>query len=130
MKKWIVILMVYLGGSSAYANRVTDYTTVSCRLSQSGELLSESVTLPMLTLNIDDHLGRFVQWNWANTSLGIQYQLLIEDDIRSKPGESLLVLQNLKVGEQEVSVEVVAHEVSVAQIANGDFAVSCVPDQK
>ncbi len=125
MKKYIFILALLPCMSWANAKQVTSYQTASCTLSKGDKTLQEQKDIKLLTLSIEDHLGRFTQvvWNVGDTS--IQYQFLIEDDVSSKTLDAFVVLQNFKVNDKEISSEFAAKDVNSVNIFDGTYKVSC-----
>ena len=77
----------------------------------------------MMPLAIEENIGRFVQLQLGNPKLKIQYQLLIEDDL--KIAGNIIVLQNLLVGKNEVSAEFSAPETNWVRTAGQDYSVKC-----
>ncbi|WP_374029813.1 hypothetical protein [Bdellovibrio bacteriovorus] len=132
MKTLIVALFFAIPGVSFAAIPILSYKHVSCRLYVEEEQVKE-VSQPLMTLIIEDSIGRFAQIQFGDENLKIQYQLLFEDDLKV-PG-SVLVLQNLMVGSVESSAEFSAKDATWMRIRQGTHSVSCdvtdkVPEQK
>ncbi|MDG0818043.1 hypothetical protein [Bdellovibrio svalbardensis] len=125
MKKIILVLAMLPCVSFGYAKQVTSYSTASCTLSKGEQVLQQENDIKLMTLSIEDHLGRFTQVVWNDGETLIQYQFLIEDDESSKTLDAFLVLQNLKVGEKEISSEFAAKDVNSVSISDGTYKVSC-----
>ncbi len=119
---WIFLLcpsLVWAGGLPVLA-----YQSISCRLSKEDQVVKE-MSSSLMTLTIEDHLGRFAQFQLGDEELKIQYQILIEDDASVKTHDSVLVLQNLLVGSVESSSEVSARDLTWLRIRQGDYSVDC-----
>lgn len=84
----------------------------------------------MMTLMIEEGFGRFVQLQFGDEKLKIQYQILIEDDTAYKIPGPLVYLQNLMVGGVEVSSEFSAKDATWLRILNGEYAVNCDLNRK
>lgn len=101
-----------------------NYKTAECRLLQEDKVVkTQSVSL--ITLTVGDHLGRFAEIQFGDEQMKIQYQVLIEDDIRSTSADAVLVLQNLMVDSLESSSEFSAKEARWIRIAQGTHSVTC-----
>ncbi|QDK36897.1 hypothetical protein [Bdellovibrio sp. NC01] len=125
MKVLISILVLLPSLGFAAVKRVTDYKSVSCTLSKNETKLEEKKDLNLLLLSIEDHLGKFAQVAFTDGQTKLQYQLLIEDDVTSKTMDAFVVLQNLKVGDKEISSEFAAKDLQWASINDGTYKVSC-----
>lgn len=124
MKKIILLLLVFMSSSAWAAMPVLNYKNITCRLVVDGVLVKEQ-SQSLMTLMIEERLGRFVQIQFGDEQKTIQYQILIEDDVNSPVADSVLILQNLMIGELESSSEVSAKEVTWIRIAQGTHSVSC-----
>lgn len=125
MKILILALAALPSLSWANAKHVTSYVTASCTLSKGEDVLQQENDIKLITLSIEDHLGRFTQKVWQDGEISIQYQFLLEDDLTSKTADAFVVLQNLKVGDKEVSAEFAAKDVNSVSITDGAYKVSC-----
>lgn len=125
MRFLALILSLIPGLAFAKSQRVTDYKTASCTLSKGEQILSETKDIALMTLVVENHLGRFVQQTWQDGGKSLQYQLLIEDDETSKDMDSFVILQNRKVDGHEVSAEFGAKEIQFVQISNEEYKVRC-----
>lgn len=130
--KLIALLLFTLPSFTWAALPVLNYKNVECKLFVDGKLVKEQ-SQPLMTLIIEDSLGRFAQIQFGDEQKKIQYQLLIENaPAKSENGLSLvatdgavLVLQNLMIGTLESSSEFTAKDVTWVRIAQGTHSVSC-----
>lgn len=121
--KYLALLFLLPANSFAGLS-VLKYQSVSCQLLADGEV-KKDMTSPLMTISIEDHLGRFAQIQFGDEQRKIQYQILIEDDVTRPQADQLVVLQNLMVGSVESSFEFVTHEPSWTKISQGDIQVQC-----
>lgn len=120
-----VLLSLILIPSFSWAGMpVLGYKTAECRLLLEDKIVRER-SVSLMTLTVEDHLGRFAEIQFGDDQKKIQYQILIEDDIQSISSDSILVLQNLMVDSLESSSEFSAKEVSWVRIAQGEYSVTC-----
>lgn len=124
MKFTLVILFLFPSLVWAGGLPVLAYQGVTCRLTREDQVIRE-VSSQLMTLTIEDHLGRFVELRLGDEENKIQYQILIEDDVNAKNQDSVLVLQNLMVGATESSSEFSAKELTWLRIRQGMYSVDC-----
>lgn len=103
---------------------VLNYKNVECRLFVDDKLVTTK-SQSLMTLVIDEHMGRFAEIQFGDEKKKIQYQVLIEDDVKSKDKDAVLVLQNLLVDKLESSSEFSAKELTWLRLAQGTHSVSC-----
>lgn len=94
------------------------------------ELMSEGVVLKkhsqyMMNITTGDDYAKFIQIQFGDDAHVIQYQLLIEKDLNSPLDGSLIVLQNLKVGDKELSQEFSAQKINWLRTSNEGYVVHC-----
>ncbi|WP_374078275.1 hypothetical protein [Bdellovibrio bacteriovorus] len=127
-----VLLLLALSCNAQAALPVLNYKNIECQLRVDGKLVKEQ-SQPLMTLIIEDSIGRFVQIQFGDEQKKIQYQLLIENapatsesglTVASTDG-SVLVLQNLMVDKLESSSEFTAKDVTWVRIAQDTHSVSC-----
>lgn len=106
------------------ASPALEAKAISCRLMDGERTVSEQ-TVPLISLVIEDHLGRFAQVQFGNSERTLQYQILIEEDLKSKDGDGAIFLQNFRVDSLESSAEFSAKEVRWIRIAQGTWSVWC-----
>ncbi|MEK2644520.1 hypothetical protein [Bdellovibrio sp. BCCA] len=131
MKRFFLLLFVFPSFGWA-ALPVLNYKNVECQLRVDGKLV-KTQSQPLMTLIIEDSLGRFTQIQFGDEQKKIQYQLLLENaPATSESGLSLastdgavLVLQNLMIDTLESSSEFSAKDVTWVRIAQGTHSVSC-----
>ncbi|WP_374001885.1 branched-chain amino acid aminotransferase [Bdellovibrio bacteriovorus] len=97
---------------------------VECRLLNDGIVLKEHDAY-MMNIVIDKEYGKFIQIQFGDENLPIQYQLLIENDPESPVSGSLIFLQNLKVGEREATQEFSGQQVNWVRTTNEGYMVQC-----
>ncbi|KHD87231.1 MAG: hypothetical protein OM95_15755 [Bdellovibrio sp. ArHS] len=120
--KSLAIFLFALPGICQAAMPVLEYKSLHCRYYENEKLVKEQ-SAAFMTLIIEDSIGRFVQMQFGDETKKIQYQILVEDDIKSK--DSVLILQNLMIDSLESSSELSGKEVSWVRIAQGTHSVSC-----
>ena len=122
MLRLLVLSLFFPALAQAGALKAVTYKKAKCELSHGEKVVNsaEGVLMPLL---IEENVGRFVQLQLGDQKLKIQYQLLIEDDL--KIAGNIIVLQNLLVGKNEVSAELSTPEVSWLRIAGQDYSVKC-----
>lgn len=117
-------LLLLLSPSFSFAAMpVLSFKSVQCSLSVEEKVVKTTESLPLMTLMVDNSIARFAQIQFGDAEMKIQYQLLIEDDAKTK--DAVLVLQNLMVAETESSAEFSAKEVTWARVRQGSYSVSC-----
>lgn len=121
--KLIALIILALPSFTWAALPVLNYKNVECQLRVDGQLVKEQ-SQPLMTLIIEDSIGRFVQIQFGDEQKKIQYQLLIENAPATTDG-AVLVLQNLMVDKLESSSEFSAKDVTWVRIAQGTHSVSC-----
>ncbi|UOF02871.1 hypothetical protein [Bdellovibrio reynosensis] len=121
MKK-LVSLFLFLPVSSFAALPVLKYSEVTCRLSVDEKVVKET-TASLMTLVIEESLGRFAQIQFGDDTKKIQYQILIENSEKQK--DAVNVLQNLMVGDAESSVEFSALTPNWVRVGHGNHSVAC-----
>lgn len=126
MGKMIVFLLCVVPGLAFAA--LTDpavFQKVDCKLMSDGVVLKEHSQY-MMNITTGDDFAKFAQIQFGDDAVGvIQYQLLIEKDLASSVEGSLIVLQNLKVGEKESSQEFSAQKVNWLRTTNEGYVVLC-----
>lgn len=122
MKK-LFVLFLMLPSFSWAALPALKYKNVECKLSVDGKLV-KTQRQQMMTLIIEDSLGRFAQIQFGDEKQKIQYQLLIENDVVMADG--VLVLQNLMIDTLESSSEFSAKDATWVRLGQGAYSVSCV----
>lgn len=122
MTRFLVLSLLFPALAQAGALKAVTYKKAKCDISHGDKIVSsaEGVLMPLL---IEENVGRFVQLQLGDQKLKIQYQLLIEDDL--KIAGNIIVLQNLLVGKNEVSAEFSAPELNWVRIAGQDYSVKC-----
>ena len=122
MTRLLILSLLFPALAQAGALKAVTYKKAKCDLSRGDKIVSsaEGVLMPLL---IEENIGRFVQLQLGDQKLKIQYQLLIEDDL--KIAGNIIVLQNLLVGKNEVSAEFGAPELNWVRIAGQDYSVKC-----
>lgn len=123
------LMFPVLAQSSALKSE--SYKSVKCVLSY-GEKVVKEVSSPMMAVQVEETIGRFVQIQFQQASAAsvplkqnqlVQYQLFLEDDL--KIAGNIIVLQNLLVGKNEVSAEFTASELNWVRVAGQDYSVKC-----
>lgn len=125
MRLFIIALLTAFLPMSSFATDLLPslkYKTARCSFLK-GDKLIETRSGALMSLVIDDSIGRFVQLKFEESGHRIQYQLLIED-AQSK-GTGILVLQNLAVDGVESSAEFSTPSVSWVRLAQGEYSVQC-----
>ncbi|KYG64419.1 hypothetical protein AZI85_03080 [Bdellovibrio bacteriovorus] len=120
--KSLVLFLLAVPGIAQAAMPVLSYKNVECRYTENDKLVKEQ-SVALMTLVIEDSLGRFAQIQFGDDAKKIQYQILIEDDLKTK--DSVVILQNLMVDKLESSSELSGKEVSWVRIAQGTHSVRC-----
>lgn len=120
--KNLILIFLFLPLSSQAALPVLKYSEVTCGLSVDEKLVKEA-TASLMTLVIEESLGRFAQIQFGDDSKKIQYQILIENS--DKQAGAVIVLQNLMVGEAESSVEFSAITPNWVRVGHGNHSVAC-----
>jgi uncharacterized protein YehS (DUF1456 family) len=130
MTRLLILSLLFPALAQAGAMKAVTYKKAKCELSHGEKVVSvtEGALMPLL---IEENVGRFVQLQldsqmpnqMPNQKLKIQYQLLIEDDL--KIAGNIIVLQNLLVGKNEVSAEFSAPDVNWVRAAGQDYSVKC-----
>jgi hypothetical protein len=98
------------------------YSSVKCVLSEN-EQAKKTVEQNLMTLMIEEDLGKFAQIQFGDQKLKIQYQILLESD--AKNAGAVNVLQNLKVDNLESSSEFSAVNPTYARLGQGIYSVRC-----
>lgn len=98
------------------------FKTVDCVLKKEDVVVLEFAQ-PLMMLQIDEGFGRFAQVRLNDGGTEVQYQVLIEDDLKVQG--AVVVLQNLMVGQAESSSEFSAKEPTWLRIRQQDYAVEC-----
>lgn len=119
-----IFASMFLPVFSWAAMPVLSYKSVDCRLFVEDKIAKEQ-TAPLMTLVIEERLGRFAQIQFGDEQTKIQYQILLEDDLQAKNLDTVLILQNLMVDKLESSSEISAKEINWVRIAQGTYSVSC-----
>lgn len=120
----VLVLFFLLSPSFAFAAMpVLSFKSVQCSLSVDEKVVKTTESVPLMTLMVDDAIARFAQIQFGDAERKIQYQLLIEDDVKTK--DAVLVLQNLMVGDLESSAEFSAKEPTWVRVRQGAYSVSC-----
>jgi hypothetical protein len=122
MRFFLLLSLMFPALSQASALKASSYKTVKCELTRGDKVVSV-VGSPMMPLVIEETIGRFVEIQFGTQKLRIQYQLLIEDDLKN--AGNIIVLQNLLVGKNEVSAEFSAPDVNWVRTAGQDYSVKC-----
>lgn len=100
------------------------FQKVDCKLMSDGVVLKEHSQY-MMNITTGDDYAKFVQIQFGDDTSVIQYQLLIEKDLSPAVEGSLIVLQNLKVGEKESSQEFSAQKINWLRTTNEGYVVHC-----
>lgn len=125
MKTFIIAVLTAFLPMSSFATELMPslkYKTAKCSFLKGDELI-ETRSGALMSLVIDDSIGRFVQLKFEESGHRIQYQLLIEDD--QSTGSGILVLQNLAVDGLESSAEFSTSLVSWVRLSQGEYSVRC-----
>lgn len=122
----IMILLMGLLPGIAWAGLTSNDVVqkVECRLLNDGIVLKEHDAY-MMNIVIDQEYGKFIQIQFGDENLPIQYQLLIENDLESAVPGSMIFLQNLKVGEREATQEFSGQQVNWVRTTNEGYTVQC-----
>jgi len=122
MTRLLLLSLFFPALAQAGALKAVTYKTVKCELTRGNKVVSaaEGALMPLL---IEENVGRFVQIQFGDQKLKIQYQLLIEDDLKN--AGNIIVLQNLLVGKNEVSAEFSASDLNWVRTAGQDYSVKC-----
>lgn len=122
----IVMLLMGLLPGIAWAGLTSNDVVqkVECRLLNDGIVLKERDAY-MMNIVIDQEYGKFIQIQFGDENLPIQYQLLIENDLESAVPGSMIFLQNLKVGEREATQEFSGQQVNWVRTTNEGYTVQC-----
>ncbi|UYL09854.1 hypothetical protein B9G69_004600 [Bdellovibrio sp. SKB1291214] len=125
MKLLMVTLALVLPAMALGAVKdVKEYRTYDCQITGNGGG-AHYVTGYFMSISIDDHIGQFFQERFELDGSQIQLQVLIEETKKTPVDGSVIVLQNLKVDDEETSVEKTVKSVEKASTTNGDFASIC-----
>ncbi len=122
MIRFILILSLLFPGVAFAASDVMVYKSVSCIFKQD-ETTLKKISKGLMTLTIDEHVGRFAQIEFEIDKVRIQYQILVEEDVEAP--NQMLFLQNLTVGELQSSAEFSAPDVSWIRTSQGDYSAAC-----
>ncbi|AHI05156.1 hypothetical protein BDW_03240 [Bdellovibrio bacteriovorus W] len=125
MKLYIIALLTAFLPMSSFASEALpslNYKTARCSFLKGGKVI-ETRSGALMSLVIDESIGRFVQLKLEESGHRIQYQLLIED-AQSK-GTGIIVLQNLAVDGVESSAEFSTSSVSWVRLAQGEYSIQC-----
>lgn len=120
--KFLLPLLLVISSFAHAALPVVSYKNIQCRYFVDEKLVKEH-SQALMTLMIDDRMGRFAQIQFGDAQNKVQYQVLIEDDL--KVNGAVLVLQNLLVDTLESSSEFSAKEVTWVRLSQGSHNVSC-----
>ena len=123
--KALVFVFSFIVGISVQAAELLptfSFKSVECVLKKD-DVVTLEFNQALMMLQIDSDFGRFAQVRLKDGETEVQYQVLIEDDLKV-PG-AVIVLQNLMVGELESSSEVSAKEPTWLRIRQGVYAVEC-----
>ncbi|QLY24675.1 hypothetical protein [Bdellovibrio sp. KM01] len=124
MKLFVLILALFLPFvASAAVQDVREFQTYDCQIT-GGMGAAHFVKGHFMTIAIDEHIGQFFQERFELDGSQVQLQILIEETRKSDG--SVILLQNLKVDDEETSVEKVVKSIAKTSTQNGDFAASCV----
>ncbi|MNL10029.1 hypothetical protein D3C87_1308170 [compost metagenome] len=122
MTRLLVLSFLFPALAQASALKAVTYKTVKCELTH-GDKVVKAVESTMMPLVIEENIGRFIQLQLGDQKLKIQYQLLLEDDLKN--AGNIIVLQNLLVGKNEVSAEFSASELKWVRTVGQDYSVKC-----
>ncbi|MBO9666942.1 MAG: hypothetical protein J7501_09030 [Bdellovibrio sp.] len=124
MKLILAAVMTLPMLASAAVTEIRDYKTYDCQITtgNGGEVF---ITGNLMTLSIDEHIGRFFQEHLMVGGQDVQLQVLIEETANTSTTGEVILLQNLKVNETETSVEIVTKDVEQTSARNKDVAASC-----
>jgi hypothetical protein len=124
--KSLITLLLTLSPLASFAGQMPTlkFKAVDCTLAVDN-LIVKSVTGDLMSLVVDDHIGRFAQLQLGDDKNKIQYQILIEDDLKDKKSDKVIVLQNLMVNDLESSSEFSTSDLSWVRLRQGLYSVSC-----
>jgi hypothetical protein len=122
MTRLLVLSLLFPALAQAGALKAVTYKSVKCELTH-GDKIVKTVESTLMPLMIEENVGRFAQLQLGTQKLKIQFQLLIEDDLKN--AGNIIVLQNLLVGKNEVSAEFSASELKWVRTAGQDYSVKC-----
>lgn len=106
---------------------VLAYLSMQCTYSIEG-VVQKTVAKDLITLAIENDVGRFVEIQFGDAEKKIQYQILLEND--PQDSEAINVLQNFLVEELESSSELLAVRPKNFRVSQGAHRVSCVATLK